>query len=78
MIQVIDNQPQGVFQSGDSTTVQTGFSDIAVHDVGVMYKSNPKSHLDLCLKRFEGIFPEKLDCDGYNTWNHSSSSAFSL
>ncbi|CAL9151762.1 unnamed protein product [Musa hybrid cultivar] len=78
LIQVIDNQPQGVFQSGDSTTVQSGFSDIAVHDVGVMCKSNPKPHLELCLKRFEGIFPEKLDCDGYNTWNHSSSSAFSL
>ncbi|URD99760.1 Two-component response regulator-like [Musa troglodytarum] len=77
-IRVIDNQPQHVFQSGDSTTVQSGFSDIAVHDVGVMCKSNPKPHLELFLKRFEGIFPEKPDCDGYNTWNHSSSSAFSL
>ncbi|KAJ8485567.1 hypothetical protein OPV22_018052 [Ensete ventricosum] len=78
LIQVIENQPQGVFQSGDSTTVQSGFSDIAVHDVGVMCKSNPKPNLELLLKRFEGIFPEKPDCDGSNTWYHSSSSAFSL
>ena len=75
---MIDNQPQGVFQSGDSTTVQSGFSNIAVHDVGFMCKSNPIPHLELGLKRFEGIFPEKLECDGDNTWNHSSSSAFSL
>ncbi|RWV98816.1 hypothetical protein GW17_00038312 [Ensete ventricosum] len=67
LIQVIENQPQGVFQSGDT-----------VHDVGVMCKSNPKPNLELLLKRFEGIFPEKPDCDGSNTWYHSSSSAFSL
>ncbi|KAG6485032.1 two-component response regulator-like PRR95 [Zingiber officinale] len=51
-------------------------------DVELVQDSNWKStfmpHLELSLKRYEGPFSEKQECDKSSAWNHSSLSAFSL
>ena len=78
IIRVIDNQSKGTLQSRGRNTVQSGSSDMAIHDIDVIHKSCPTPHLELSLKRCERIFPEKHDCDEINVWNHSNSSAFSL
>ncbi|KAJ8460248.1 hypothetical protein OPV22_033174 [Ensete ventricosum] len=67
LVHVVDNQPQGRLPSRD-----------IVHVTNVKHKLSPVPYLELSLKRYEGTFPEKQECGGSNTWNHSSSSAFSL
>lgn len=51
-------------------------------DIELVQDSNWKStfvpHLELSLKRYEGPFSEKQECDKSSAWNHSSLSAFSL
>ncbi|XP_074571848.1 two-component response regulator-like PRR95 isoform X2 [Curcuma longa] len=42
------------------------------------WKSTFVPHLELSLKRYEGPFSEKQECDKSSAWNHSSLSAFSL
>ncbi|THU71776.1 hypothetical protein C4D60_Mb04t05050 [Musa balbisiana] len=78
IIRVSDNQSKGTLQSRGRNTVQSGSSDMAIHDIDVIHESCPTPHLELSLKRCERIFPEKHDCDEINVWNHSNSSAFSL
>ncbi|KAJ8485586.1 hypothetical protein OPV22_018071 [Ensete ventricosum] len=78
IIRVIDNQPEGTLQSRRRNTVQSGSSDMAIHDIDVLHKFCPTPHLELSVKRHKRVFPEKHDCDEINVWNHSNSSAFSL
>nr|XP_010909921.1 two-component response regulator-like PRR95 isoform X2 [Elaeis guineensis] len=77
----LTNQPQPNHAPRHGTAAQDGFSNIAErlgHENEIMCKETPMPHLELSLRRYQDINPEKQENDEWGILNHSNSSAFSM